>query len=261
MKASRALIGALVVALVLVVIAVTYVRRDGSPAKAASVQSTQGRISEASEQGAEDAAVASTGAPTRAVPVDYAGDYGYDWNPENPGVATSEADAAWLKDSGFPSPEAEERLALLSIDELQSLAKQGNQPAAAMYAYRLARQGAEQSEVLAVLQASASSGSVYALKTAGDIFLTVNGYRDPVMASAYYRMQARAGDQAGFSQNYLLQGQLTPEQKLRSEMLTELLWRNTGGPTGRLSTRESRPGYREFVEQALAPKTNPGDSE
>lgn len=175
---------------------------------------------------------------------------GYPWDPARPGIAISEADAAWLDSHGFPSVDVEMRLRGLPLPTLQDLANNGNEPAKAIYAYRIARQGAPRAQVLELLESSAMAGSVYALKTAGDIHMLVEGYQDPAMANAYYMLQARAGDQAGFAQGTLIDYHLAPEQRFRARVLEQGLW-------DRLALSEHadspvRPGYDEFVETVFA---------
>ncbi|WNH54516.1 hypothetical protein [Stenotrophomonas oahuensis] len=176
---------------------------------------------------------------------------GYRWDASKPGIATSEADAAWLESKGFPGPDVEDHLRRLSLQELESLAARGNQPAAAIYAYKLATSGRPPAEVLTALSKSANEGSVYALKTAGDIYMTVDGYRDPAIASAYYGLQARAGDQAGFEQRYLLSPQLNNTQRLRSDLMQEMLLRSMGSTLQSPAGLDPRPGFNEFVKQGI----------
>lgn len=181
---------------------------------------------------------------------------GYRWDPSNPGIASSADDADWLHENGFPDPTVEAHLRSIPMNELKALADRGNQSAVAIYAYRASTEGASKPEVLGLLSKSMDSGSVYAIKTAGDIFLSVDGFRDPVMASAYYQLQARAGDQAGFAQSYLVREQLTGEQGLRAAVLEELLWRNTNLSSAFPVSRRARPGFKEFVEKAVNPERN-----
>lgn len=185
---------------------------------------------------------------------------GYRWNRLNPGMAANEADAQWLESKGFPGPDVEGHLLSLPVDRLKDLAERGNVPAQAIYALRLAQAGRPHADTQDVLLKSASSGSVYALKVAGDIFSSVEGYRDPVMASVFYGLQARRGDHAGFSQQYLVDGRLTTDQRLRAQVLSEATWRSIdilrrqgATPPFDLSVR---PGFEEFVNQAVRPGGN-----
>ncbi|MBD9480827.1 hypothetical protein [Pseudoxanthomonas sp. PXM02] len=187
-----------------------------------------------------------------------ASESGYKWDASNPGIASSAEDAAWLEQNGFPGPAVEAHLRSIPMTELKALADMGNQAATAIYAYRASTEGASKVDVLRLLNKSASSGSVYAIKTAGDIFLTVDGFRDPVMASAYYRLQARAGDQAGFAQNALVQGQLADEQRLRAMTLEEALWRDSRLSDAFPASGDPRPGFRAFIDQATEPSANQG---
>lgn len=184
---------------------------------------------------------------------------GYTWNPDNPGIASSADDAAWLDKHGFPGPDVEADLRTIHIDELKRLAESGSAAAASVFAYRRAEQGAPKTEVISLLGRSAANGSVYALKTAGDIHTMVDGYRDPVMASAYYGMQARSGDHAGFAQKYLISGQLTDDQRFKSQLLEELMWRNLGLTKSDQSTESSRPGFDRILNSALTPTNNQDD--
>jgi len=177
-------------------------------------------------------------------------EWGYRWDASKPGIASSAEDAAWLEANGFPGPDVEDHLRRLSVGELRTLAGRGNQPASAVLAYRLATLGTPREEVLALLHGSAANGSVYALKTAGDIFMMVDGYRDPAMASAYYGLQARSGDQSGFEQRYLVDQQLSGDRRLQAGLIEEALWREIG-----LSSSEvdERPGFSAFIQGGRAP--------
>lgn len=179
---------------------------------------------------------------------------GHPWDPARPGIAASEADAAWLDRHGFPSVDVEMRLRGLPLPTLQDLANNGNAPAKAIYAYRIAQQGAPRAQVLELLESSAMAGSVYALKTAGDIHLGVRGYQDHAMANAYYMLQARAGDQAGFEQSTLIDNQLGPEQRFRARVLEQALWDRLA--LSRSADSPVRPGYDEFVETVFATAGN-----
>jgi hypothetical protein len=137
--------------------------------------------------------------------------------------------------------------------ELESLAARGNQPAAAIYAYKLAASGGSREDVITMLSKSANEGSVYALKTAGDIYMTVKGFRDPAMASAYYGLQARAGDQSGFEQRYLVSNQLGSTQRLQSDLMQETLSRSMSTPLQSPAGLDPRPGFNEFLSQGLGP--------
>lgn len=178
---------------------------------------------------------------------------GYRWDASKPGIAASEADAAWLESRGFPGPDVEDHLRRLSMQELESLAARGNQPAAAIYAYKLATSGGSRADVLTRLSKSANEGSVYALKTAGDIYMTVKGFRDPAMASAYYGLQARAGDQSGFEQRYLLSNQLNSTQRLQSDLMQEMLSRSMNTTLQSPAGLDPRPGFNEFLSQGISP--------
>lgn len=181
---------------------------------------------------------------------------GYRWDPNNPGIAESQQDAAWLEANGYPGPDVEAYLMSLPVYALKNLADRDNKPAQAFYAFRLAQSGADQSDTQEVLLKSAASGSIFALKMAGDIYYTVDGYRDPVMASVFYGLQARRGDHAGLIQNYLVDSALTSDQRLRAQALRELAWINMGKMPSqgrRYLDFSPRPGFVPFLERALLP--------
>ena len=199
---------------------------------------------------------ATTASPSaRAAPAPFArSEWGYRWDASKPGIAASPADAAWLESRGYPGPDVEDHLRRLSLQELEALDARGNQAATAIHAYRLATSGGPRDQVLALLSASANAGSAYALKTAGDIHIMVDGYRDPAMASAYYGLLARMGDHSGFEQRYLLSQQLDSTQRLQSDLMLERLWRDMS-PAMQLSAgEEPRPGFDAFLDQGLGPK-------
>lgn len=228
----------------------TEERRDASEVtpKTLSADSRDGKVRED-----------STTAPHRSLPDGKFNslESGYRWDQLNPGIATSKEDAQWLEAHGFPGPDAERYLMSLPTAALQDLANRGNKPAQAIYALRSAQAGNPQADTQEILLKSAASGSVYALKMAGDIYTSVDGYRDPVMASVYYGLQARRGDQAGFSQNYLMDSRMSDEQRFRAQVLRELMWRNIDDlrTQGGMRTLDSspRPGLDEFLNQAVRP--------
>src|SRR5690606_1960674 len=88
----------------------------------------------------------------------------------------------------------------------------------------------------------------YALKTAGDIHLMVDGFRDPIRAHAYYGLLARAGDQSGFVQQLLADARLSPEDRLRSAALQASLWELLADVHG---NHPPRPGYHAFIDAGL----------
>ena len=139
----------------------------------------------------------------------------------------------------------------LSVEALRALSDRGNQPATAVLAYRLATRGGSHEEVLDLLHGAAADGSVYALKTAGDIFMTVDGFRDPAAASAYYGLQARGGDHGGTVQKYLLFHQMNDRQRLMCGLLEESLWRELGDIRWPASAAEARPGFDTFVSDEV----------
>lgn len=176
-------------------------------------------------------------------------DRGYSWNPGNPGMAVSEEDARWLDSHGYPGPEVEMRLRSLPLTGLLDLANAGNQAAQAIYAYRIAEKGAPRAQVLELLSKAARAGSVYALKTAGDLHLQVDGYQDPVLANAYYMLQARAGDQGGFAMGMVTDSHMDPNQRLRARAMEQALW--NGLQLSSLGESPVRPGYQEFLDKAF----------
>lgn len=181
---------------------------------------------------------------------------GYKWDPLQPGVAANKEDADWLDRHGYPDEAVFDRLSSLSLVDLKHLADSGNKPAQAVYAYRLASAGGSPSDVQSILMKSAADGSLYALKMAGDIYMAVPGYRDNVMASAYYGLLASNGDQAGFVQGYLVDSQLSAEERLRARAIEEALGTSLSNMSG-LSESEAaagngvRPGYDDFVGQVI----------
>ena len=177
---------------------------------------------------------------------------GYRWNPVEPGIAENAEDAAWLSAHGYPGPDVERYLLSLSVDALRRLAGNGNQPAQAILAYRLALSGAPADDVVGLLERSAAEGSVYALKMAGDIFQTVPGLRDPEMAHAYYGLLTRRGDQGGLTANAVFGEQLSPDQRARSRLLEEVLWRGLLARRKRPFEQSMRPGFVLLVQHGAS---------
>lgn len=137
------------------------------------------------------------------------------------------------------------RLRGLPLAELHDLANAGNQAAKAIYAWRIAEKGAPRAHVLELLSEAARAGSVYALKTAGDLHVHVDGYQDLVLANAYYMLQARAGDQGGFELGLLTDHHLDPTQRLRARVIEQALWEEL--ELSSVAASSARPGYSEFV--------------
>ena len=250
-----------VLVLVLVAVAFHLVRRSAVPGPAGVLDA---RAPSGASAVAVDDASSLRVPPVEAVPtvpraLPSAGfdsrEYGFRWNPQDPGVAASAEDARWLGARGFPGPDVERHLLGLPLVTLQELSERGNPAALAFYAYHLARRGAPREQVFAMLDASAASGSVYALKMAGDIAFTMRDQRDMALARAYYGLQARAGDQAGLTQAYMVDVVLSDEQRFRASLIEEDLWRRirpTGGQEG-----EVRPGFKAFVEQGRRAPSKP----
>lgn len=187
-------------------------------------------------------------------------DLGYQWNPLDPGIAASQADAQWLDRHGFPGPDSEKYLLGLPISQLRELAERGSLPAQGVYAFRMAQAGHSNADVQQILLTSAASGSVYALKMAGDIYVAVEGFRDPVMASVFYGLQARGGDHAGFSLQYQIDARLGADERLRARVMREAMWRSIDTlrrHQGRQPVPlDARPGFDEFLNRAIQPTSN-----
>jgi hypothetical protein len=186
---------------------------------------------------------------------------GYLWDPTSPGVAISREDAEWLSSRGYADADVIARLFGLSTADLKKLADSGNQTAQAVYAYRLANEGSSHADVQKLLIKSAASGSAFALKMGGDIYQTVPGYKDPALASAFYSLQAAEGDYSGFVQAYVVDQQMTSDQRLRSRALEEFLRRQLAMGKGSSASvlQAQRPGYSNFMDEALRSNKESGN--
>lgn len=183
---------------------------------------------------------------------------GYNWNPARPGEAASEEDANWLAARGFPGPDVYDYLKSIPQQELKRLVDQGNHAAIGVYAQELARQAGNRREILEILHSSAESGAIYALKTGGDIFTVFKDYRDPVMAATFYNLQGRAGDQGGFVQSYVISQQMSSDQRLLVNAMTEQMWRSFEGTRLENQSGNVRPGYNQFLTAAAAANKDGG---
>ena len=168
---------------------------------------------------------------------------GYRWDPANPGVAANEEDAAWLGAHGYPGPDVERYLMSLSLNALQRMAREGNQSAAAILAYKKIRAGEDGDEAIKSLDRIAAGGSVYALKVAADIFQGVPEYRNPELAYAYYGLMLRRGDHSGLTARAMYEGSLSSDQMARSRIIEEMLWRNLVDKGGVRLDSSIRPGF------------------
>lgn len=238
--------------------AVFFVHRDGTPGetpnqRAGSSKEVNPLVAVENDADAREASKANA-APVLAGAGAVRGklEYGYAWNPARPGEAASEEDAAWLNSRGYPGPEVYEYLNSIPKAELRRLADSGNVTAMAIYAYSLARRPGNHSEILNLLHQAASTGSVYSLNMGSHIFSGTSSYRDPTMSLAYSQLQARAGDQSGFTYGYITQLQMTPEQIFVSNIMAEQMWKGFAGTRLVAESANARPGYEEFVASAVS---------
>lgn len=178
---------------------------------------------------------------------------GFEWNPVDSGIAESEADAAWLGAVGYPDSKVYSTLMGLSSSALDDLARGGNRTAAVIYAYKLAKQSPGDPRVFELLMDQAKGGNVFAIKTMGDISMVLDGYKDPVMASVYYGMLARAGDQSGYGMKLIIDQSIGVESILRARIMEDNLWRTLGGVYDGSSVGR-RPGYDQAVNGVISGK-------
>ena len=175
-------------------------------------------------------------------------------DPDN--AATSEADADWLHRAGFPDPAAYQMLRNASIEDLEAAAKTDLR-AQVILAFNMAVAGGYGDQPFALLEDAAVRGSVFALATWGDIHYTVEGYRNPALGNAYYRLAYRRGYFTAATTNYSFASALDGEARLYADVYSEAAWsrlqalRQQRGLQPYRDT-ELRPGFQAFLAQIEA---------
>lgn len=168
-------------------------------------------------------------------------------------AATSSADADWLHRAGFLDPRSERLMRDASLEDLEAAAKTDLR-AQVILAYRLAAAGTYGNRPMELLEDAAVRGSVFALMTWGDIHYTLDGYRNPALGNAYYRLAYRRGYFTAATANYTLSPTLNAEMRLLSDVFSESAWsrlqalRTQRGMTPFRDT-ELRPGFNAFLAQ------------
>lgn len=112
---------------------------------------------------------------------------------DSPFIATSEQEAHWLSDNGFPSPRQFEEAESLSTGALRAKALQGASSDRALYAERLGQEG-RWGESLGVLNGALKKGSIYALYSVSNVYAESPEYKDPILSRAYLRAANLSGD-------------------------------------------------------------------
>jgi len=178
----------------------------------------------------------------------------YRFDPANPdNAATSEADADWLRRSGFLDRQAERLMRDASMEDLEAAAETDLR-AQVILAYRMAVIGGYGDRPFALLEDAAVRGSVFALMTWGDIHYTVDGYRNPALGAAYYRLAYRRGYFTAATANYTFASTLTNEMRLVADVFTEPAWSRLQALRAQKAMQpfrevELRPGFDAFLAQ------------
>lgn len=182
---------------------------------------------------------------------------GHVFDPTDPNnAATSEADAAWLHKAGFLDPKAYRTMRDASIEELEDAAKTDLR-AQVILAYNMAVAGGYGERPLVLLEDAAARGSVFALMTWGDIHYTVDGYRNPALGNAYYRLAYRRGYFTAATANYSFSRTLSSEMRLVADVYSEATWSRLQAlriQRGLQPFRDTelRPGFEAFLAQVEA---------
>ncbi len=178
---------------------------------------------------------------------------GYSWDPLRPGIAADELDANWLDSHGFPDEDVYRELMILSIAQLMRQSRLGNQSAAGVLAYRLARAGDDPGKVEEILLDGAANGSAYSLKAAADIYTSVEEFRHLPTAYAYNSLRFQLGDHSALGDNFMISGGFSNENYLEAQLISAALSAQLErrNPTYFRLLGPPRPGFENFIDQAL----------
>jgi len=213
-------------------------------------------IADAGEASVPPAGEPPPSAPPGAYLLQIVGDK-YRFDPTDPdNAATSEADADWLHRAGFLDPRAERLMRDASMEDLEAAAATDLR-AQVILAYNMAVAGTYGERPLQLLEDAAVRGSVFALMTWGDIHYTVDGYRNPALGNAYYRLAYRRGYFTAATANYSFAQTLTNEMRLVADVFTESAWSRiqalrTQRAMAPFRETELRPGFDAFLAQIEA---------
>lgn len=111
----------------------------------------------------------------------------------SPFIATSEQEAIWLSENGYPSPRQVEEARVLSTSTLKANALKGAPSDLALYAERLGQEG-QWGESLGVLGAAVKKGSIYALYGLATVYAESPQHQDALKSKAYLRAANLSGD-------------------------------------------------------------------
>lgn len=111
----------------------------------------------------------------------------------SPFIATSEQEAIWLSENGYPSPRQIEEARLLSTSALKANALKGEPSDLALYAERLGQEG-QWGESLGVLGAAVKKGSIYALYGLATVYAESPQHQDALKSKALLRAANLSGD-------------------------------------------------------------------
>lgn len=112
----------------------------------------------------------------------------------DPFVASSEDEARWLSQHGYPSKEEFARLRLLTPSQLEAEAVSGNGAAAVMHAKKVGMQPGRFSEGVLKLHEQAVSGNLYAYYGLSELYWRNVDNKNLVDSAAYLRVAYLLGD-------------------------------------------------------------------
>lgn len=129
-------------------------------------------------------------------------------------LASSHADAIWLRAHGYPSTQQLREYDALPLGDLESRAKAGDLVAKALAGTRLALAHRNPEGVL-LLQEAAVEGSIFALGQLASVYGMRGPLQNPVLSEAYRRLALTRGDHA--MAGLRLHAALTPADWARAE--------------------------------------------
>ena len=113
--------------------------------------------------------------------------------PYQDNLASSEAEAEWLRKRGYPSPRQETALKAMPLSELEQRAKNGDLAAQAVLGSREIAAG-HTNQGMVLLHEASVKGSVYALHQFAEAYATDPRMKDISASMALYRLAYLQGD-------------------------------------------------------------------
>lgn len=156
-----------------------------------------------------------------------------------PLLAASEAEAAWLIGSGYPSPRRAEELAALGTDELRARAARDDLAAEVYLGKALLAEGDVKGGMARIADASAK-GSIYASYALAEAHRADGPSPDGIESAAYYRLAFLQGDWKATAKALSSPTQLSALEQNIADRRAMTLYRN-------LLDEKGRSGYKLII--------------